>query len=302
MLSLAVLLIGGYTFKSAESVDIFDSHKECNKWAFEDYQCIENARFMWSSCLSSCTKFAKQIGNDESYEFFQKCKEWAAEGECEANPGFIQLHCPLDCGLSISWDPFTRRDLEFSEIPFEQVIAEDHCADQVSDIISAAEVIKERLNKYISGGYNSVVGFSSSSPSNYLNKMGLAEAVLYVLRLYEVVLASSERQDLLSTTVERIHSVIAVVSSGFSSDLLTRHILEWIDFINLSSYDAHTVASNNAEDGSLYQSQSCQASYGPPLSKVSDHFGIPGSIYTNSTSHTVTLLNGVQMPLMGLDQ
>jgi len=60
------------------------------------------------------------------------------------------------------------------------------------------------------------------------------------------------------------------------------------------------VASGNTEDGSLYQSQSCQASYGPPLSKVSEHFGISGSIYSNATGNTVTLLNGIQMPLLGL--
>ena len=35
--------------------------------------------------------------------------------------------------------------------------------------------VQERLTKYFSGGYNSVTGFSSASPSNYLNKMGLAE-------------------------------------------------------------------------------------------------------------------------------
>ena len=121
---------------------------------------------MWSSCLTSCISFAKNIGNDEGYEFHSKCKEWAAEGmnlqimqelreinpttivilkmsgECEANPNFIHVHCPAECGLSVAWDPFTRRELQFDELPFETSLSQDNCGDNVSDVISAAEVIK----------------------------------------------------------------------------------------------------------------------------------------------------------------
>ena len=121
---------------------------------------------MWSSCLTSCISFAKNIVNDEGYEFHSKCKDWAAEGgnlqslnvwddsypvllsfyclsgECEANPNFINVHCPAECGMSVAWDPFTRRELQFDEIPFESSLSQDNCGDNVSDVISAAEVIK----------------------------------------------------------------------------------------------------------------------------------------------------------------
>ena len=145
------------------------------------YVCRSN-RFMWSGCLTSCINYANHIANDENYEFYVQCKEWALEGECEANPNFIQLHCPVDCGLTVAWDPFTRRDLGFDEIPFIESFSQGSCDDHVSDTISAAEVIKvrfilcfdgsiftdqllqERLNRYLDGGYNSVTGFTSSSP------------------------------------------------------------------------------------------------------------------------------------------
>eukprot|EP01035_Chromulina_nebulosa_P010620 gene10620-14256_t len=169
-----VVILIFWSFVSTVS-SVLDAHNECSTWAFEDNQCIENPRFMWSSCLTSCISFAKNIVNDEGYEFHSKCKDWAAEGECEANPNFINVHCPAECGMSVAWDPFTRRELQFDEIPFESSLSQDNCGDNVSDVISAAEVIKERLTKYFSGGYNSVTGFSSASPSNYLNKMGLAE-------------------------------------------------------------------------------------------------------------------------------
>lgn len=292
---LSVILLISTSYVSS----VFDLHTECNTWAFEDNQCIENPNFMWTSCLTSCISFANNIANDEGYEFHSKCKDWAAEGECEANPNFINLHCPVDCGLAVAWDPFTRRELQFSEIPFEPSLAQDNCGDNVSDVISAAEIIKERLTKYFSGGYNSVTGFSSASPSNYLNKMGLAEAVLYVLRLYEVVLAASDREDYYQSTVEKIQRVMEVVGSGYSSDLLARHMPEWMEYINQSSYEAHSVASGFTEDGSLYTSQSCTASYGPPLEDVLSHFQTPNAS-TYNHKDTITLLNGVEMPLLGL--
>ena len=82
-------------------------------------------------------------------------------------------------------------------------------------------------------------------------------AVLYVLRLYEVVLAASDREDLYQATVERIQRytgistynyiyihtyihicasrVVEVVGSGYSSDLLARHMPEWLEFITQRS-------------------------------------------------------------------
>ena len=141
--------------------------------------------------------------------------------------------------------------------------------------------------------------------------MNMYVAVLYVLRLYEVVLAASDREDLYQATVERIQrfvldtytyftyihtcihtyeteslkwSVVATVAtcspdicpSGWNSSLrgqsspiilrfrylcLTAHFLYEM---TTSSYEAHSIASGFTEDGSLYTSQSCRASYGKP--------------------------------------
>eukprot|EP01036_Dinobryon_divergens_P032771 gene32771-42429_t len=67
-----------------------------------------------------------------------------------------------------------------------------------------------------------------------------------------------------------------------------------------SSYEAHSVASGFTEDGSLYTSQSCRASYGPSLENVVSHFQTPVLPATYIPKDTITLLNGVEMPLLGL--
>lgn len=77
--------------------------------------------------------------------------------------------------MSIAWDPFTRRGLEFEEIPLKHELNADSCGGSVSDVLSAAEVLRDRLTRYLDGGSSSYIGLTTSSPSNYNNKIGLAE-------------------------------------------------------------------------------------------------------------------------------
>lgn len=58
--------------------------------------------------------------------------------------------------------------------------------------------------------------------------------MLYVLRLYEVVLKKyvDDHQDLFDANVDRIQSVLTVINAGYDADLITRHLFEWLNYLN----------------------------------------------------------------------
>ncbi len=53
-------------------LSVSNLHEMCDHWASNDGECLNNPRYMWSHCLSSCLKYAK----DDNPE----CQTWANEG------------------------------------------------------------------------------------------------------------------------------------------------------------------------------------------------------------------------------
>lgn len=100
----------------------------------------------------------------------QDCAQWASEGECVNNPGYIQVHCPTSCGKAIGWSVWARRTtgindvLPFSEDFFEQLT---NCL-LPGDIHGAAEIISKQVKVYLDGGSRMTPLLGSTSPSEYL--------------------------------------------------------------------------------------------------------------------------------------
>lgn len=104
VVSKLVLIL--HHLKLTKSTDNYfvKSYDDCDYWAKVDNECLNNPLFMWSKCTSSCYDYST---DDDDI----RCPSWAKEGECTANPGYIQIHCPRSCKLSILWSPWVRSKL-----------------------------------------------------------------------------------------------------------------------------------------------------------------------------------------------
>jgi hypothetical protein len=119
------------------------------------------------------------------------------------------------------------------------------------DLLSAAETIRARLDSYMHGRASSVIGLSSTSPSEFLgmlgtlpntivfatklslvtvvHSIGLSEAVLYATRL---CLALSNHanmnEDIRSMISTLIKDVEDILRLGWDGDPIMRAIPHWI--------------------------------------------------------------------------
>lgn len=87
-----------FTVNDGYFVNSFD---DCEYWAKVDKECVNNPRFMWSKCTSSCISYS--VDDDEAL-----CTNWAMRRECTSNPKYIHVHCPRSCKMAIVWSPWVR--------------------------------------------------------------------------------------------------------------------------------------------------------------------------------------------------
>lgn len=139
----------------------YDRNLHCAEWAKADNECSKNPRYMWSSCLTSCVM--NTVDTDP------ECQEYAEQGECTNNPEYVHIHCPHSCSLGIAWNPWTRYQLGISPVEYDDTLAHEACKSPI-DLFSAAEIMKNRVVKYMNGGHNSVKGLVSTAPSEYLGR------------------------------------------------------------------------------------------------------------------------------------
>ena len=187
------------------------------------------------------------------------------------------------------------------------------------DAFSAAQIVHTRLRRLFAGAYQNVRGLTFTAPTEYLGMLGMSEAVLYVLRLYESVLQaalagaapkSPEEERITREVVfnkERIEIVVAMLARGYDADPLMRQLPGWLSFMEDSGAAAQLEMA--AMHGSSAQEFNyCMATKGPPLQNLVSYFSstATGGAATEATSTVpatttfATLSNGVQMPLMGL--
>lgn len=272
------------------SLPAFKGHESCDVWAQTDGECINNPRFMWSTCLGSCLSVANDV--DEA------CPGWAREGECDANPNYIQLHCPQSCGLAVAWNPWVRQGLNIDPVPNIEPFTPSVV---VTDVITAADAMQERLVALMQQYKRSIPGISLLAPSHFLGVVGIAEAFLYIFRLQEVVLKLHGDQDAFQLLREHIAQALTTISQGgFSPDLLSRELPFWIGFA--------AGISNGIQSTILAANPGLQV----PMVEVSKYFS--GFIESEATlaedsqplsdslaaPTKAKLNNGLEMPLLGL--
>lgn len=280
--------------------------EDCDKWAISDGECIKNPNFMWSQCHSSCLQHAVNEKDE--------CQEWAEEGECTNNPNYIQLHCPESCGFALGWSPWMRREAGIrDDIKYDEKMIDvfEPCYAP-GDLFSAAEMVRQRLTTYLGGGYGFVKGLSSTAPSEYLGVMGLTEAFLYSLRVYDVILATyTENPDgdnIRQNIKRRIDEIMFVVAAGYSSDKLSKSLRGWLPLLNESSEETKAIMSKvygvSREEAIESAVDKCSADYGPTVAAIAEVLNAESSPSDEGLTKMFNpygrLHTGIMMPLMGL--
>jgi len=281
-------------------------HESCDEWAEKDNECLNNPTFMWSGCLGACWLHAKD--DDE------RCAAWASHGECTSNPGYVQLHCPKSCELSIGWNPWTRRALNISPAPIEdkeiQEVQVEPCGGLAVDAYGAAQVILKRISRFLNGENQHTVGLSTTAPTEFLGLVGMGEACLYALRLYEVVIKGAG-ESTWHDTVAAIREVSAMLGAGYNSDVIMRALPRWAQLLEQSSNVAHRVLRDQASSLNLPAFDFCRpvssttptfeaaAVYFSPMAPALQQLAVTPAQGFSINTH-FELSNGVAMPVMGL--
>lgn len=276
-------------------------HESCDLWAQNDNECINNPRFMWSGCAGSCLSFA--VNQDE------RCESWGNEGECSANPGYIQVHCPRSCSNAIAWNPWVRRELNIDPIPMEHNLGQDEI-QQPKNLFEVSEVMRLRVKKFLAGLSSVVQGMSSDAPTEFLGMLGLAEAILYTMRLQEIIFEYVSLTDELNGHRGHIGAVLEVLKQGYASDPILRSLPLWTQIIDEAAIRLHTLFDSKASDELLEgdgDRNARELPYDLSIDRLASTFfnqdsgryddSLPASKQINNT---VTLSNGVLMPIMGL--
>jgi diketogulonate reductase-like aldo/keto reductase len=186
------------------------------------------------------------------------------------------------------------------------------CGGYPVDAFSAAQIVHLRLRRFMAGEHKAVGGFSYGAPTEYLGMLGVAEAMLYTLRLYEVVIGAGvraatgeEAEDLAQHAAlnkERIEFILGALKQGYDSDPLMRALPEWMNLLADSALSASAVVSKMHHlTPETYNP--CDAS--PASPQIKDlvpyfHGSDPSSAHAAAVADHFTLQNGVQMPSMGL--
>jgi hypothetical protein len=173
-----------------------------------------------------------------------------------------------------------------------------------------------RLSRFLAGEYKAVTGFSTAAPTEYLGMLGLAEAVLYCLRMYEVVIraglaraeSESEEADLTHQAAlnkERIDFVMGTLGSGYSSDLIMRRLPDWLLLVEDSALAANFVVAHIHHQSSPDSYRYCEAGVNSPQlgDLVPYYLGETAAAEVGEGEQApphFTLHNGALMPSVGL--
>lgn len=288
--------------------------EDCDLWVGKE-QCILNPNFMWTQCHGSCMELSKNARNE--------CATWAEEGECTNNPTFVHLQCPESCNRAVGWSKWARRAVNLDDLPFIEGINQEDC-DAPVDMLSAATIMKKRLHSLVlEGGAESVRGFSMSAPSEYLGMMGIAEAYLYTMRLYGLILSAEKNDKEIKTYDKILKAILDVIGSGYESDLLMRSIPTWQEYLEFVDKKLSGLYDTKNE----IETEKCLRKYGPHMKEInheckSNNLKTKNYDLLNRNVHTATneitsvkkmirtdyiesvdtykLINGMEVPIIGL--
>jgi len=100
--------VGGAATAAAAGVtlDCQDENASCPAWASSG-ECEKNPVYLHAKCAKSCgvcdgaanakAPAAGAATGGPCVDKQAECPVWAAQGECETNPGYANAHCPLSC-------------------------------------------------------------------------------------------------------------------------------------------------------------------------------------------------------------
>lgn len=311
------LLLAG-VFVGCMQLSAAYTFQDCERWAKEG-ECINNPRFIWVHCLSSCVKHA----TDDN----EKCPKWRDEGECSANPRYVPLHCPKSCDYSPAWHPTYRRaldlDLKFVQpLPpnntppvAEAFVGHDangnNCPSLGTNAVyNAAITMHQRISNILNFGYYD--GFAQDSPSEFLQSYGLFEGVLYAMRLYDMILSTGR---VASRSEKRVQAIIRDMEDSLKSyggDLITRSMRGYLRQLD----EAGQLVTSHLEKEIYYRHQSYARSDGEGciellelyLNDIHKLYSPPPTSYdhrlivsqTKGLPPVFKLSNGVEMSSIGL--
>ena len=124
------------------------------------------------------------------------------------------------CVCTLGWSPVTRKILDIEFIPIEPIYLLQHeCLDN-NEIFLAALVLQNRLKHMFDASVFD--GISDRAPNEFLMNYGLAEAVLYSMRLYDIVVKSLDDALLNEKSEEAMAFVLSTLS--YDGDYIGRFI------------------------------------------------------------------------------
>jgi diketogulonate reductase-like aldo/keto reductase len=302
LLHIVILLIGLFqvVFSSRDidsfSVQTWKSHGSCDDWAHNDQECGNNPRFMWGACISSC--LSPSLNPNQHSE----CDQWAKEGECVNNPRYLHIHCSHSCGDAASWSPWVRRDLSLDDSHWQAHILPSMGKDAIevpTTVNDAAEVMRQRVNKYVRDGLHSVVtGLVSSAPTEYLGMLGLAEAIIYAMRMQELVMEYAGMGQALDRQRQVISNVAEWLQRGYSADLIYRPIQNWLNALDNSANEINEWLERiRVEGGRIDLSFERLAAQ---FAHMHVDYSLPATSTVRTDGNTLLLNNGIEMPRIGL--
>lgn len=108
------------------------------------------------------------------------------------------------------WSPVTRKILDIEFIPIDPIFLLPHECLAHNEVFMAALTLQNRLKHIFDASVFN--GISTSAPNEFLMNYGLAEAILYSLRLYDVVVKSLDDSVLNDKSEEAIAYVLSTLS------------------------------------------------------------------------------------------
>lgn len=207
---------------------------------------------MWSACHTSCMMYAEDTD--------KRCERWAKNGQCSNDPGYVLVNCPVSCGKSIGWSPWSRTAAGITKpLPYFDEFKEtlDGCMKPV-DLVGAAEMLSTQVIVFLNGGASMTSSLGTTAPNEYLGLFGITEAILYALVLYsfnirlaivrlsdvndnqvfEAIADAEQRNNRLNEAFQEITNALNV---EFSVDSLMTHLPKWQKSLHLASGDANII-------------------------------------------------------------
>lgn len=139
---------------------------------------------MWNTCTPNCVKHSKDTWkNCPTLAYNERCISRSLEMRRD-----MHINCPETCGYAIAWNFKHREFMKLDKFAtVDTALGDEPCAPP-RGILATADIMRDRLLLYISGGVDVVKGMNHAwIPDDFLVFYGLCEALLYTLRLYDTV-------------------------------------------------------------------------------------------------------------------